>query len=137
MSNRLLNTIESVEKGSNRIISWSLSIVGGSLLVILSESYILPSYQLYKLPYLLFGVGWILIGISIYNGRNITNSKMAAVLYDQNEDNLKEILKNVNKYYLRQLRFFNWSLVAFGLWLILYLIWWIFGKSPECNLKTL
>lgn len=136
MSNRFFKTIESIENGSNKIISWSLSIVGGTLLVILSENYIKPDYQLYKLAYLLFGVGWILIGISIYNGRNITNSKMAAVLFDQKEENLKKILKNVNRYYSRQLCFFYWSLSVFGLWLILYLMWWIFGSSPECNLKT-
>ena len=125
--NRFFNTIESIENGSNKVISWSLSVVGGSLVVILSNNYIKPDCQLFKMAYILFGVGWFFIGFSIYNGRNITNSKIAAVLYDQNEENLKEILKNVNKYYKRQLTNFNLSLFAFGLWLILYLLWWIFG----------
>ena len=136
MSNRYFNTIESIDSGSNTMISWSLSIVGGSLLTILSESYIQPSYTPFRLAYLLFGVGWTFIGISIYFGRNITQSKMAAALYDQNDDNLKEILKRINKYYLKQLRFFNFSLAAFGIWLILYLIWWILAESPPYEIKT-
>lgn len=126
-NDHLFNTIESIEIGSNRSINWSLSIIGGSLLVILNESYIQPTYQHYKLVYLLFGVAWTLIGISIYYGRRIANSKMAAVLFRQNNDKLRAILKNVNQFYAKQLVFFNWSLVFFGVWLILYLIWWVFG----------
>ncbi|MEM7487387.1 MAG: hypothetical protein AAF348_19435 [Bacteroidota bacterium] len=125
--NQLFNTIESIEVGSNKSINWSFSIIGGSLLVILNEGYIQPHCQDYKLVYLLFGVGWTLIGISIYYGRKIANSKMAAVLFRQDNGSLKNILKNVNRYYTNQLILFNWSLVFFGLWLILYLIWWVFG----------
>ncbi len=133
-NNHFFNTIESIEIGSNKSISWSLSIVGGSLLVILNEGYIQPSYQPYKLVYFLFGIGWILIGISIYFGRKITNSKMAAVLNKDDNESLAAILKNINNYYTKQLQFFNRSLICFGLWLILYLLWWIFGPKIDCNI---
>ena len=125
----LFNTIESAEVGSNKIMSWSLSIIVGSLLVILNTSYIKPKLDWFKYFYSLFAVGWVLIGISIYFGRKITNSKIAAILNRKSLELLDTILKDVNNYYHKQLVFFYLSLMVFGFWLFTYLFYWLLGDK--------
>lgn len=134
---RIFSAIESIEDGSNKITSWSLSIVGGSFLAIMNEKFIRPDNDLFKYVYSLFGIGWFLIGISIFFNKKISNSKMAAVLNREKIDLLKIALNNINGYYAKQLKFFNLSLFVFGLWLLTYLIWWIFGERIECLIKCI
>lgn len=129
---KLFETIESIEDGSSRVTTWSLSIIGGSLVVFMNGEYIQPQEELFKYTYLIFIIGWILLAISIFFSKQITGQKMAATLNINDTKNLKQILINVNRRYARQLQYFNWALVLFGLWLILYFIWRLFGEQLKC-----
>jgi hypothetical protein len=126
---RLFNCIKSIEEGSNKISTWSLSTVGGSLLAILSNEYLHPPTAKLKMIYLLFILGWLFIGISFYNGKNITSRTIASELNKNNKELLTTIFTDCNTYYSRQLRFFNFALLVFGIWLLLFLLWWVFGDS--------
>lgn len=126
---RLFNCIKSIEEGSNKISTWSLSTIGGSLLALLSNEYLHPSIVKLKMIYLLFILGWFFIGISIYNGKNIISRTIASELHKNDRKSLETIFTICNKHYSRQLRFFNLGLLIFGLWLLLFLLWWIFGDS--------
>jgi hypothetical protein len=128
-ASKLFNCIKSIESGSNKISTWSLSILGGSLLAILSDSYLHPSKTQLKLVYLLFILGWTSIGISIFNGKEIIGRTIASELYKNDENQLVSIFTKCNNCYQRQLRYFNIGLFTFGIWLLLYLIWWIFGET--------
>lgn len=126
---RLFNCIKSIEKGSSKISAWSLSIIGGSLLAILSNDYLHPSQPGLKMIYLLFIVGWIFIGKSFYNGKKIIGKSIATELNKNNKEALKATFEDCNEFYSRQLRFFNLGLLIFGIWLLLYLLWWVFGDT--------
>ncbi len=128
-SEKLFNCIKSIEAGSNKISTWSLSTVGGSLLAILSDSYLHPTTTKLKMIYLLFIVGWIFIGISIFNGKEIVGRTIASELYKNDVQQLTTIFTKCNTSYSRQLRFFNLGLLIFGIWLLFYLFWWIFGEA--------
>ncbi len=126
---RLFSCIKSIEEGSNKISTWSLSTIGGSLLAILSNEYSHPLTPKLKLIYLLFVLGWGFIGISFYNGKNITSRSIASELNKNDTELLKTIFTDCNTFYSRQLRFFNLALLIFGIWLLLFLLWWVFGDS--------
>lgn len=123
---RFLKTIKAIATGSNTISTWSLSVIGGSLLSILSTSYIRPDCIYLKLFYLLFILGWIFIAISIYHGINISGRSMAADFYADDNKMLEDIFSKSNIDYKNQLGYFKKALFIFGIWLILYLLWWIF-----------
>lgn len=129
---RLFNCIKSIEAGSNKISTWSLSTIGGSLLALLSNEYLHPTAVKLKLIYLLFILGWIFIGISFYNGKNITSRTIASELHKNDKELLTTIFTDCNSFYSRQLLFFNIGLLIFGIWLILFLLWWVFGESIFC-----
>jgi len=133
---RLLLFIKSVEKMSGKITSWSLAVIGGTFLAILSEEYIHPAETKFRIPYFLFVVGWIFIAISIYYGINISGSAAAAELNSEDLDSLVEGSTACDKYFGRQLKWFKLALLTFGIWLGLYLLWWIFGNIPAKIEKT-
>lgn len=130
---RVFRVIISLETGATKLSTWSLSILGGSLLTIISDSYIHPSDNLYKKFYLLFIVGWICIGISLYKGFLITRTAIAADLYEGDLKKLMTLFEKCNKVFKEQILYFGLSLIAFGLWLVLYLFWWIFTSLPIKN----
>lgn len=122
----LFEAIESIEQGSSRVTTWSLSVLGGSLIVFMNGEYIQPKEYYFKYSYLLFIIGWLLLAISISYSKKITGRKMAATLNLYDTMSLKSILLKVNNHYASQLQCFNWALGIFGFWLILYFIWRIF-----------
>jgi MFS family permease len=130
MAERLFKVILSLEAGASKLSTWSLSILGGSLLTIISDSYLHPSQLSYKKFYLLFIVGWICIGISIYKGFLITRTSIAADLYKGDLKKLVALFEKCNKVFKWQIITFGISLIVFGLWLMLYLCWWIFIILP-------
>lgn len=126
---KIFNCIKSIEEGSNKISTWSLSTLGGSLLAIMNNDFSHPETTKLKMIYLFFILGWIFIGLSFYNGKNIISRTIASELHKNNLKSLTYIFEKCNLYYSKQLRFFNLGLLTFGFWLLLYLIWWIFGNS--------
>jgi len=123
---RFLKTIKAIAIGSSTISSWSLSVVGGSLLAVLSTSYIRPETVYLRLFYFLFVFGWIFIAISIYHGVNISGRSMAADFFSEDNKMLEDIFSKSNSDYKNQLAYFKKALFVFGIWLMLYLLWWIF-----------
>src|SRR5476649_1784098 len=75
---------------SNRLITWSLSIIGGSILTIISTSYIRPT-GLILYSYFLFALGWIFLGLSIYFGEIVTRIYIAGAT--TNDDDFEAINK--------------------------------------------
>lgn len=122
-ANKLLND------ESNRLISWSLSIIGGSILIVISTNYVNPT-GLILYAYFLFAIGWIMLAISIYYGESLTRSYIAGCTMD--DTNLKMILelgKIVDNKFAKQIRYFKLGIAPFAIWLVLFLIWFIINKK--------
>ena len=130
---KLYGGIESYESGSAKLVTWSLSIVGGSILIIISDSYFRPSNIYHRYFYFLFLLGWIFLAISMYHAFLITRRGMVKALYKDNPKLLTPIFEETNTSFKWQLRCFQWGLLCFGIWLVSYLTWWIFSPFP--NLK--
>lgn len=127
---KLFEAIKAYESGSSKLTTWSLSIIGGSLVIITGSSYFRPLSLECRYFYFLFIVGWIFMGISLYFAFLITRRSMVKDIYTSNADFLASILQGCNTAFKWQLRFFQWSLLSFGIWLILYLVWWICTSLP-------
>lgn len=114
---------------SNRLITWSLSIVAGSILAMVSTSYVRPA-GIYLYLYLLFPVGWILLGISLYFGELATRIYIAGATADNGSiEIIQQIGREADKKFAKQLTFLRWGVFIFFLWLVSYLIWFIFLKK--------
>jgi hypothetical protein len=129
--NVFLKSIKSIADGSNKVSTWSLSIIGGTVLVIIGNSHYQPKEIGFKLTYFLFIIGWIFIAMSMYHGLNISGRVMAAELFSKKEDELKPIFSKANDDFANQLKYFKYSLIVFGIWLVIYLLWWMFKYVPE------
>jgi hypothetical protein len=122
-ANRLIND------ESNRLITWCLSIIGGSILAMVSTSYIRPA-GIYLYAYLLFPIGWVLLGISLYYGELTTRIYIAgATVSDENVEDIEKVGLEADKKFANQLTFFRIGIITFFLWLVSYLIWVVFIKS--------
>jgi len=124
---KIIQILKSMEEGANKLITWSLSITAGSLLAIISDSYLHPESKTLKIGYLLFIAGWGSIAKVIYHGNNIVRFNILSPLHKDNLPQLEESFISCNSEYRSQLRWFNIALVIFGIWLIAYLMWWVFG----------
>ena len=122
-SNKLAN------EESNRLITWSLSIIGGSILLIISTDYVNPrGWILYS--YFLFAIGWTVLAMSIYYGETLTRIYMSgATASDTDTSGIREIGEKVDEYFAKQIKFFRIGIIIFSIWLILFLIWFIISKK--------
>lgn len=122
--------IKAIEKSSGKIITWSLSIIGGSFLAIISDEYIHPEARQFKYPYFIFIIGWSCIAKSIYHGFNISGYSSAAERNLIDFELLQAGCSSCHDEFIIQLKWFKWGLSAFGIWLLLYLCWWILADVP-------
>lgn len=127
----LNNSIKNISDVAGKLTGWAVSIIGGTILIILSSSYYHPPCPCEKIFYLIFIPGWILLFASIYFGTKTMRRSIAADLFTGNEENLKGIFKEANKEFKNQLDTFKFGLTFFGIWLIIYLLWWVFSFLPS------
>jgi len=115
--------------GSETITTWALAILAGSIAAVISSDYLRPSGPV-KLVYLLFIPGWFLLGVSLYYADQLNSSYMASI-FAIDKAILVGIGSNMNSELLHQKNFLAYALLAFALWLLLFLLWWIFFKQNE------
>ena len=128
---RFYKGIKSYETGASKLTVWTLSIIAGSILIIVDNKYSRPQSICYRYFYFLFLAGWILLGISMAYGFSITRRAIAADLHFEKPKLLYEILEKCNSLFKDQFRFFIFGLLIFGGWLILFLTWWVFTVIPN------
>ena len=117
--------LEQISSGSAVLVTWALAVVAGSVATIVSTSYLRPMNRAMRSIYLLFIPGWLFLGLSIYYGEKISRRYMAAKLVP--EENLSKIAKLVNQDFGNQRLMLEIGLLIFALWLVVFLIWWVFG----------
>ena len=117
-----ISTVQTIISSSNTISTWSLSMLAASILAIVSTSYVRPG-KWGKLLYLLFIPGWIFLILAIDNNNTIVRRGIAATI---DENRILSIIEKMNDEFALQLSNFKASLIFFGIWLLLFLLWWIF-----------
>jgi len=119
--------IDAFKDQSNLIITWSLAIFGGSLLVLLNTAdYAHPKTLPLKEIYLCFVISWICLIISLSYAFDITGAVRAKNMYDNSEENMKDIFRKANRSLGIQMFFFKMALLSLAIWLMIYVYWWIY-----------
>jgi len=120
-----LGILEAVGAVSESLVTWSLAVVAGSVAAIVSTSYIRPTSSGIRLAYLLFLPGWGALAGSIVFGDRIARWIVTA---HQDPSRLREISRHISNDFASQQDLFLLGLAPFGLWLVIYLLWWVFGE---------
>lgn len=124
-----------IAEESRNLTGWGLAIIGASVIAIASTSYFRPPSKRVRLTYLLFIPGWLLIGLSIRDGEKVSR-RFAAAAFAQKRDTLVQIGDFINNGFGSQLTYMQWGLGFFSLWLLVFILWWVFGDVPKPATKN-
>lgn len=112
---------------SQTLMGWVLLVLGGSVVALLQRSYLRPESKGIRFTYLLFAFGWAFLARSIYFGTQVQQVRLAFLF--TKTPKFPALRKALNLDLLRQVRSLEYGLLVFGLWLAIYLIWWIWTKQ--------
>jgi hypothetical protein len=122
-----LKLFEAATSLANTLISWAFVMIGGSILAILGTSYYRPAALWVRCSYLAFIPAWFFLSSSVYAGTRVQSVYLAA-LYSAHP-NITALKGTVNDDAVSQIQRMEIGLACFGVWLTLYLLWWIFHKE--------
>jgi hypothetical protein len=114
---------------SRTLTGWCLAIIAASVVAIASTSYFRPASQRIRSIYLLFIPGWLLIALSILNGDTISR-RYTATAFAHKHQVLLDAGQLMNHEFGNQLTFLHVGLGCFSAWLLVYILWWVFGTPP-------
>jgi hypothetical protein len=112
--------------GATMVTSWSLTILGATVAGIVAGNFLRPS-AIVRGIYLLFIPGWTFLGVSISYGDKVTR-RLAAAAFTEDRTALGQIAAAMNSDYAAQRGWFYLALLTFGLWLAIFLVWWVFAN---------
>lgn len=124
--------LKGIAEESRTLIGWGLAIIGATVIAIASTSYFRPPSKRVRLTYLLFIPGWFFIGLSIRNGEKVSR-RFPAAAFAQKRDVLLQIGDFMNNEFASQLNYMQVGLFFFSLWLLVFILWWVFGDVPNSN----
>ncbi len=122
----LQDGMSAMSAGATTVTGWSLTILGATVAGIVAGNFLRPS-AIVRGIYLLFIPGWTFLGVSISYGDKVTR-RLAAAAFTEDRTALGQIAAAMNSDYAAQRGWFYLALLIFGLWLALFLLWWVFAK---------
>jgi len=114
---------------SQSLTQLALLVVVGTLAVLLGTSYRRPANRFIRYAYFMFIPGWAGLALSIYCGGLVQRSYLG-YLWRPKADPAK-VLQTMNADAYCQLSSMEWSLAIFGVWLVVYLLWWILHQQLD------
>lgn len=129
--------IKAIVENANVLIGWSLGLMGGSIAILVGSSHFRPTNRYLRLFYVLFIIGWIGLGKSMWHGHSTVNCCIMAQFKVTGDDKsnvensiLMESVQCANTEYDQQIKSFQFAVFVFGIWLCIYLFWWIMTTLP-------
>lgn len=122
---------EAASDYSATLTGWALLILGGSVVALLQRSYLRPESRLVRFTYLLFVIGWGFLARSIYFGTRVQQVSLSFLF--QKTPDFKELRSAINLDLLKQVHSLEYGLAAFGIWLSVYLAWWILTRQKTSD----
>lgn len=125
MNEKMIQLLKAITDSSKTYEGWTLLVIGGTILTILSSDYLKPTNHRARVIYLLFIPGWISFSISLFKADYISRAVIGAPM----STNLAGLFQDIDKAYGDQLFYFKGGLLFIVLWLIVFVIIWIFEKK--------
>jgi hypothetical protein len=113
---------------------WALLILGGSLVIVVSTSYYRPRDRRVRAAYFLFIPTWFCLAISVYQGISVQRSYVAYLVASRGTPQaalLGEIAEKMTSATRNQIMFLEIALLFAGIWLIIYIVWWVLTTQSE------
>lgn len=116
---------------SQTLTGWAILIIAGSVLILVGTDYYRPERGWARKGYFFFVPAWIALALSMYSGIRVYGIYVS-YLVSRAPDFLQS-RNMMNDYAYKQLFRLEVALVFFGVWLVLYLVWWICfaGAQPQ------
>lgn len=124
-----MKLFEAATNLANTMTSWALVMIGGSILAILSTGYHRPEKLIVRCAYFAFVPAWIFLSLSVYSGTRVQSTYLGA-LFSRPKDLLSSET-SLNHDAISQIARMEWGLAFFGVWLVVYLGWWVFNKDSN------
>jgi len=109
------------------LTQWGFLTIAGSVVIVVGTSYYRPNHAIVRRSYLLFLLGWLAMGISIFRGIQVQMANVAR-LFESNPD-LLTVRSTMTHDANSQIWYMELSLWVFGIWLLCFSLWWIFHKE--------
>jgi len=124
---------EAAQNLAQSISQWDLLIIGASMVIIVSTSYYRPKTRRMRAAYFLFVPAWALLAFSIYQGIEVQSRYVAYLVAarHQNSTLIETIANEMNRNALAQIRYLELALVCLGLWLVVYILWWVLADQSS------
>ena len=125
---------EAAQSLAQSLSQWSLLIIAGSLVLIVSTSYRRPQNRRVRAAYFLFIPMWCCLAVSIYQGIMVQRSYVAYLVASrstptaQTLNGIAEAITNATRVQIGALEI---SLLIGALWLLIYIVWWICSNQSE------
>lgn len=118
--------LEAVVALAQNLCQWAFLIIGGSVVILLGTSYRRPASSWIRRSFALFVPAWMCLAGSIYEGTQVQRAALG--YYFLSNKNIKPV---INEDAYSQIRCIQWGLVLLGIWLLIFLIWWISNKGKD------
>jgi hypothetical protein len=115
--------LKAILDNSGTLVTWALAVGGASVAAMISTSYERPKTWRGRLIYLLFPLAWLFLGISVYEGQQISKRYIAAQLVCE-QDRLS-ILRAMSSDFSYQSLMLITGLAVLFAWLLWFVAWWI------------
>ena len=106
----------------------TIAIMGGSIAVLLTSFTHRPGRWM-RWAYFLFLPGWVSLSYAIYRGVQV--QRVFLSYHFLPNPNLASLRVAINRDAYCQIQSLELGLLIFGVWLILYLFWWIFAEEND------
>jgi hypothetical protein len=124
-----LKLFEAATGLANTLTSWAFLMIGGSILAILGTSYYRPTSLWVRCSYLAFVPAWFFLSWSVYAGTRVQSVYLAALFLRAPKIEVLKAALNADA--LAQIGRMEMGLVCYGVWLTVYLLWWIFNREGK------
>ena len=119
-----------VDKGLDSAVSfaqslsqWAYVTIGASVALLFRDLSQRPKSRFVRGSFLVFLLGWFFLGCAIHKGLRVHGAYIA-YLMSPNHD-LRDAIRTINADASSQLSALTYGLLVFGLWLVVYLLWWV------------
>lgn len=127
--NQFLAGLNEIADASSQLTTWALTMLGGSVAVVIGSSHYSPASRRFRSFYFLLAPAWVFMLLSVHSGNDLSRSYLAALFTKGAAQD--EAFNQINADFQAQLDYLFYGVIVFALWLAAYLIWWVLFRGVD------